>query len=160
MTERLLHSRSPLRQFDASHVCCGHRTPLVLRPYQQRQQVAIASRQSSRHNSVSMAAIPSDIFVMDFDGVICNTQPEVSTARALFTPSTRNLLNPMESWASPLCSPILKQPGVLLEGPFAWCSCQSQATRAHKHTGQAYLPMSTLPGSCRFLKLWRGYGQF
>lgn len=82
MTERLLHSRSPLRQFDASHVCCGHRTPLVLRPYQQRQQVAIASRQSSRHNSVSMAAIPSDIFVMDFDGVICNTQPEVSWANA------------------------------------------------------------------------------
>ena len=95
MPESLLHSRSPLWQPDASHVCCGHRIPLVLRPHQRRQQLAIASRQSSRHNGVSLAAIPSDIFIMDFDGVICNTQPEVSPDGAReFMPFTRDLQNP------------------------------------------------------------------
>ena len=114
MLERLLHPCGTVWPFEASHVCCGHRISFVLRPYLRRQNSAIASRQSSRHNGVSMAAIPSDIFVMDFDGVICNTQPEVSTAGALYMPFMRDLLSPRESWASPLYFSVSKQSGVVL----------------------------------------------
>ena len=33
--------------------------------------------------SAKIAAVPSDVFVVDFDGVICNTEPEVSPETTL-----------------------------------------------------------------------------
>ena len=37
-----------------------------------------AGREGPQHRGHGIAAVPSDVFVVDFDGVLCNTEPEVS----------------------------------------------------------------------------------
>lgn len=37
-----------------------------------------AGREGPQHRGYRVTAVPSDVFVVDFDGVLCNTEPEVS----------------------------------------------------------------------------------
>lgn len=56
--------------------------PLIRFPLQAKQWRA--QHQGPRQSSLRMAAVPSDVFVVDFDGVICNTEPEVRTGNTFW----------------------------------------------------------------------------
>lgn len=57
---------------------CGCRPALLYRPPLQRGPWR-AARQGPQYSSSKIAATPTDVFVVDFDGVLCNTEPEVSS---------------------------------------------------------------------------------
>ncbi len=104
-----------------------YRPPLQSGPWR-------AARQGPQHTRCRIAATPTDVFVVDFDGVLCNTEPEVSCDMH------GTLLNDLTGgFISLLPAPSQSH----LTQVDALCSYPYLATEALPNTGQISLQKST-----------------